>query len=204
MSHIEAREFGVRVGGDELLSALNFLCRAGAVTAIVGPSGCGKTSLLNAMSGLYPHTSGALLIDGDDSVGWSAARWRRFWRDRASFVHQNYGVIPDRNVGFNISLTTSGDRSRMCQALEAVSLEVPLTARAGILSGGEQQRVGIARAIYKSSQFVFADEPTASLDRVNREHVISLLRTLAREGRTVVTATHDEDLMKAADQVISL
>lgn len=204
MSTIQARNFEVFLGDRALVSSLNFRCHRGEITGIIGPSGCGKTTLLNAMSGLFSHTRGELHIDGDDSTLWRPRRWRRFWRDQASFIHQNHGIIPDRDIAFNVSLSSRDDRTRVEKSLNAAALNISPTVRAGILSGGQQQRVGIARAMYKDAQFVFADEPTASLDRDNREHVVGLLRDLAQQGRTVIVATHDEELQAEANALITL
>lgn len=194
----------VDVGSENLIAGLNGTLRSGEVTAVIGASGSGKTTLLHAVAGLVRSVHGTLLIDGEDATTWKDRQWRTFWRDRASFVHQGYGMVPERSVSFNVSLSSRPDRDRVAEALEQVGLPISSSVRAGVLSGGQQQRVGIARVLYKDSQYVFADEPTASLDSANREHVIGLFEHLAEQGRTIVVATHDLELRERATGVVDL
>ena len=132
-----------------------------------------------------------------------------FWADEASFVFQDYGIIEEWSVIENILLDrrTFGraritDESR--ELLSIIGLEGKERTSAALLSGGEKQRVGIARAIHKGVRYIFADEPTASLDAENRALVIELLSSAARRGATVIVATHDADMMAACDRLCRL
>jgi len=132
-----------------------------------------------------------------------------FWADEASFVFQDYGIIEEWSVIENILLDrrTFGraritDESR--ELLSIIGLEGKERTSAALLSGGEKQRVGIARAIHKGVRYIFADEPTASLDAENRALVVELLSSAARRGATVIVATHDADMMTACDRLCRL
>lgn len=203
---LEARGVSVVIDGRTVVEPTTLELRAGTMTALVGPSGCGKTTLLHVLSLLQRPSQGEVVVDGADTTGWNAGRRRRFWRDRAAFVLQDYGVIEDESVSFNVSLAArllgkgaGGDGRRVAQALELTGLDGREPEPASHLSGGEKQRLAVARAIYKRADVVFVDEPTASLDEANRQRVIYLFATLARRGCTVVVATHDDLMMEACD-----
>ncbi|MCG0238621.1 MAG: ATP-binding cassette domain-containing protein [Firmicutes bacterium] len=208
---IVAENVGVAIDGRTIFDGVHLECASGAVTALVGRSGAGKTTLLNVLGLLLPPTRGRVLVDGVDTTGWGPRQRQRFWRDHAAFILQDYGVIDEESVAFNVTMTASlfgarvaGDRERMAAVLEATGLRGRERELAARLSGGEKRRLAIARALYKDAAVIFADEPTASLDGKNRERVIDLLVSLARQGRTVVVATHDEAMARAADFQYSL
>lgn len=201
---IEAVDVGVRFDGYEVLRAENLVCEPGTITGLVGPSGCGKTTLLHCLGLLLRPDSGRVLVDGRDTHDWGSGRIRRFWRDHVAFVLQEYGIVDDESVAYNVTMTASlftnrviGDRARLDDALGRVGLAGRGDERAAHLSGGEKRRLAIARAIYKDAAVVFVDEPTASLDADNRRRVIDLLLERAQAGCTVVAATHDEEMMAA-------
>ncbi|MDD7504475.1 MAG: ATP-binding cassette domain-containing protein, partial [Actinomycetaceae bacterium] len=169
-----------------------------------------KTTLLNSLGLLLPVKAGAIEYDGSDATHWSSRRIRRFWRDEASFVIQNAGIDQDESVLYNVSLqkrrfhATKQLAKKATSALSQVGLSNRASERARVLSGGEQRRVAIARAIYRQASIVFADEPTASLDADNRLLVQSLLLDEARRGALVIASTHDRELANAATKVIDL
>lgn len=122
-----------------------------------------------------------------------------------SACYQDYGIIDDESVSFNVSLRKIGSNQRQVnEVLKTVGLSGREKDRAMVLSGGEKQRLGIARAIYKNASVIFADEPTASLDEANRNLVISLLRDCAKRGVAIILATHDERLVKECEEVVVL
>jgi putative ABC transport system ATP-binding protein len=203
---ITADDVTVVIDGQLVVAPARLTCRAGSVTALIGPSGSGKTTLLNCLGLLQVSTRGRVLVDGTDTSGWSSAHRRRFWRDHAAFVLQDAGVMDEESVEFNVTMRstilgnrTRGDRPRLHAALRATGLEGRNTEPAAHLSGGEKQRLAVARAIYKQARVVYVDEPTASLDDANRRAVIDLFTALARGGCTVIVATHDAAVMAAAD-----
>jgi len=186
-------------------------CSRGTMTALVGPSGSGKTTLLHCLGLLQAPTSGRVLLDEVDTTAWGEARRRRFWADHGAFVLQDYGIIEDESVAFNVTLRRSilrrrvlGDQARLAEALLRTGLRDRSDEPATHLSGGEKQRLAVARAIYKRAGVIFVDEPTASLDAANRHLVIELLRARAEDGCTVIVSTHDDDVIGACDSAFSL
>ena len=158
----------------------------GTMTALVGPSGCGKTTLLHCLGLLLPVDQGHIFIDGDDVTRYNTAARRRFWRDHAAFILQDYGIMDEESVGFNITMQASilrqrvtGNRERLVQVLEQTGLKGRECELASYLSGGEKQRLALARAVYKDASILFIDEPTASLDAANRRKVIDLFADFA-------------------------
>lgn len=201
---IEARELQVRIDGREVLASETLRCEAGTITGLVGPSGCGKTTLLHCLGLLTRPDSGGVLIDGTDTGDWGPGRVRRFWRDHAAFVLQDYVVVDDESVAYNVSMSSSlltnrvsADAARLNAALERAGLQGRGRELASHLSGGEKRRLAIARAIYKDASVLFVDEPTASLDAENRRRVIELLAERSAAGCTVIVATHDDEMMAA-------
>jgi putative ABC transport system ATP-binding protein len=203
---LTAHDVSVIIDGRSIIANANLTCQPGAVTTLVGPSGSGKTTLLHCLGLLQQPSSGTVLVGESDTRDWRNARRRRFWHDHASFILQDYGIMEDETVAFNVTMKMSllgrtfiGDSDRVDYALELTGLAGRNNERAAHLSGGEKQRLGIARAIYKNSACLLVDEPTASLDHDNRIQVMSLFARRAAEGCTVVIATHDDILIDASD-----
>ncbi len=203
---LEAVDLGVDIDNRTILSQVHLACRPGTMTALVGPSGSGKTTLLHCLGLLQVPTSGRVLVDGTPTEAWGSSRRRRFWRESASFVLQDYGIVLEESVAFNVTLASSlwgrravGDRPRMLDALSATGLTGRADDLASHLSGGERQRLAVARSIYKQARVLCVDEPTASLDGANRDVVVDLLRERARAGCTVVIATHDPVVIDGCD-----
>ena len=201
---VEAHDLTVRIDGRDVVSSASLTCNPGTMTALVGPSGSGKTTLLHCLGLLQAPTTGRVLLDGADATGWKPSRRRRFWKDQAAFVLQDHGVMEEESVAFNITMSASpfssrvrGDHRRMRSALDEVGLSGRESELASHLSGGEKQRLSIARAIYKDAQVIYVDEPTASLDEDNRAKVIDLFASRARHGCTVVVSTHDDEMTNA-------
>ena len=206
MITIAAADVTVVIDGREIVHSANLVCAPGTMTALVGPSGSGKTTLLHCLGLLQLPTSGRVQVEGTDTTGWTAGRRRRFWKEHGAFVLQEYGVMGEESVAFNVTMASSifgsrvlGDRHRLQAALEETGLNGRDGELAAHLSGGEKQRLSIARAIYKNAQAIFVDEPTASLDDGNRANVIELFAARARQGCVVVVATHDAEMINACD-----
>lgn len=203
---IAADDVTVVIDGREIIHRASLVCSPGTMTALVGPSGSGKTTLLHCLGLLQLPTSGRVLVDGTDTTGWRSGRRRRFWKDHGAFVLQDYGVMEEESVAFNVTMASSifgsrvvGDQQRLQAALEETGLNGRDGELAAHLSGGEKQRLSIARAIYKNARVIFVDEPTASLDHGNRANVIELFASRARQGCVVVVATHDAEMIDACD-----
>ena len=203
--NIKANNVSLSINGRRILSNVTLLAEGGKMTALSGKSGSGKTTLLNCLGLILPVDSGEILVDNTDATRWHEAQRTAFWRKSASFIYQDYGIIDDESVSFNVSLRKIGSNQRQVnEVLKTVGLSGREKDRAMVLSGGEKQRLGIARAIYKNASVIFADEPTASLDEANRNLVISLLRDCANRGVAVILATHDERLVKECEEVVVL
>lgn len=201
---IDAQALGVVIDRREILRDVALSCPPGHMSALVGPSGSGKTTLLHCLGLLQQPTTGQVLVDGRDTTSWSSAQRRAFWRDHAAFVLQDYGVMNEESVAFNVTMALSvlgrravGDRRKLEEALEITGLGGRGDDLASHLSGGEKQRLGVARAIYKDARCIFVDEPTASLDEANRRRVIALFAERAAQGCTVVVASHDDEMIAA-------
>ncbi len=201
------------VGGGEFLALNNIDLRAptGKLTILKGRSGSGKTTLMNILSALDPPTRGSVWIDGQELTAMSEAARTLLRRTQVGYVFQSVALIPMmtalENVEFALRLVKfKGDRR--VRALECLKL-VGLAQRAGHMpqemSGGEQQRVAVARAIAHKPKVLFADEPTGALDTMTGLQVVKIFKDLcASEGVTIVMTTHDTGLMDIADAVYEL
>lgn len=185
----------------------------GTCTAIVGPSGSGKTTLLKIMGTLLAPDEGRVSILGTDPSLLSDAELARFRNQTFGYVFQNYALIEDETAYDNIRLpflygprtTKANQRASIERVAKHLGISGLLGKRADRLSGGEKQRVAIARATVRDQRVILADEPTGSLDSVNRELVVSLLTGLAKEhGRLVVIVTHDTYVARLCDSTIWL
>ncbi|MFD2675100.1 ABC transporter ATP-binding protein [Gulosibacter bifidus] len=184
----------------------------GSFTVIMGPSGSGKSTLLYALSGMDAPTLGSVVVDGIEISGLSADAQAKFRRNHCGFVFQQMHLIDGLNVLENLmvlGLLTNGDRRevrhRALSLLERVGLpERDAAKHPSMLSGGEAQRVGIARALMNTPTIVFADEPTGQLNSSNSQKVLDLLNEVNREGQTVVMVTHDIHSAERADRICFL
>jgi putative ABC transport system ATP-binding protein len=205
---IEAQDISVTIGGRLVLDGESVRCNPGIMTALVGASGSGKTTLLHCLGMLLPVDKGKILSGGNDVTRYSNAARRRFWHDHAAFILQDYGIMDEESVAFNVTMKAGilgrrvlGDKERLVQSLEQTGLKDRESELAGHLSGGEKQRLALARAIYKNADVLFVDEPTASLDAANRHKVIELLEDFASSGRTVIISTHDSEMIDACSAI---
>lgn len=181
-------------------------------TAVVGPSGSGKTTLLNMIGGLDRPTSGSIKVNGIELSGMSDAELIRFRQNHIGFVFQNYNLIPvltaKENAEFIMLLqkVARDERDgRVMALLKEVGLEGKEHKRPAQLSGGEQQRVAVARALASKPDFVLADEPTANLDSGNATRLLDIMSQLNREeGVTFIFSTHDQRVIERARRVITL
>lgn len=208
---IETDNLTVTIAGRVIVDGITLTCEPGEVLALVGVSGSGKTTLLNCLGLLQRPTTGLIAVEGKQTARWSDRARQRFWREKAAFIYQDYGLIEDETLAYNVTLRSPGilrRRPRPEPRVESTLASVGLAGRSAdpvsVLSGGEKQRAGVARAIYKGARYIFADEPTASLDAENRHLVTGLLLQAAADGACVVIATHDEDLAGEASRVYAI
>jgi putative ABC transport system ATP-binding protein len=203
-------------GGPHPVAALDGIdleIATGEFVAVAGPSGSGKTSLLNLIGALDRPSAGRVLLDGEDLGQLPEARLDALRLERMGFVFQQFNLIPVLSAAENVelpllfrrSLDSSDRQQRVAEALARVGLTARSAHRPAQLSGGEQQRVAVARALAGRPAVVIADEPTANLDHVSGASVIGLMREINRElGVTLLFATHDAELLSLADRVITL
>jgi putative ABC transport system ATP-binding protein len=185
--------------------------RAGELIVLLGPSGCGKTSLLSALGGILRPTSGTIRFTDIEVRDLSGAALADYRQRHVGFVFQAFNLIPSLNARENVAipLIMAGvPRKAAMRRADELLVRVGLAERghhkAGKLSGGQQQRVAVARGLAADPAMLLADEPTANLDFVQAEGIISLLRDLRSDGRLIIVSSHDDRLVPIADRVIHL
>jgi len=199
-----------RYGPRTLWSGITFEAGPGQMLAVTGPSGCGKSTLLHCLGMLEPLTSGSISLDGEAIHEARGRRRRRLWRDQIGFLFQDYALIENASVGTNVQVVrphirpSTALKKTGADALAAVGLAGREGEPTFRLSGGEQQRVAVARIIAKQPTLLLADEPTGSLDPANETMVLRHLRSLADDGHIVVVATHSPTVRGACDIVLDL
>lgn len=190
-----------------ILRGCSLELRGGGLTAVVGPSGAGKTSLLYCLSGLDRPNQGQVSINGTDLYALSDEKRTRFLRQTASFVFQQYNLVGYLTVEENVRLPHALARQPVDPVaaqdiLSRFGLLEKRAARVSTLSGGEQQRAALCRAILMRPSVIFADEPTGALDTANTSIVLRVLRELAGQGCSVVMVTHDVESAALADRIV--
>lgn len=193
-----------------ILDDITFTIPVKQTVAIVGPSGSGKSTLLGLMAGLDRPTSGSIELDGTDITTMSESRMARFRREKVGYIFQSFHLIPTLTALENVAvpLELSGERhagERAAELLTAVGLSDRMGHYPVQLSGGEQQRVAVARAFACRPPILLADEPTGNLDTGTGAQVIDLLLSLHRDhGTTLVLVTHDSTLAASMERVVAL
>jgi putative ABC transport system ATP-binding protein len=191
------------------LDGVDLEIRRGEWLAITGPSGSGKSTLLHLLGLLDRPTSGRVLLDGRDVTGLGDAEASRLRGQRIGFVFQDFHLLPEETALRNVMLPllyagTAGAAGKARAALESVGLGTRLEHRPAELSGGEQQRVAVARALVKEPLLVLADEPTGNLDSATGERILDLLGDLHRRGITLVVVTHEPAVAARAERRIEV
>lgn len=187
------------------LDGVNLSLEEGKFVVILGPSGAGKSTLLNMLGGLDSPTSGKITVCGRDISTLSGNELADYRASTVGFVFQFYNLIPTLTVHENVTLTKEISKNALSaeKMLREVGLENHLRKFPSELSGGEQQRVSIARALAKNPKILLCDEPTGALDSETGVMVLKLLLSMAREyGKTIVIVTHNQNIAKMADTVI--
>lgn len=187
------------------LDGVNLTLEEGKFIVILGPSGAGKSTLLNLLGGLDSPTEGQILVGGRDIAGLSGDELADYRAATVGFVFQFYNLIPTLTVHENVALVKeiAPDALSATKMLEEVGLSDHLRNFPSELSGGEQQRVSIARALAKNPKILLCDEPTGALDSETGVMVLKLLLRMARDyGKTIVIVTHNQNIARMADTVI--
>jgi putative ABC transport system ATP-binding protein len=206
------RTFGRGAAAVHALRAVSFSVREGELVAVCGRSGSGKTTLLNILAGLDQPTSGRAWVTGLEVTAMSRDEQLRMRRERVALVFQSFALLPmlsaAENVGVPMRLSrldSATREERVAALLDLVGLAGNAHKRPHELSGGEQQRVGIARALANNAGLLLADEPTGQLDSQTARQIMSLIRSIVHaEGVTAIVCTHDRALMDIADRVLTI
>jgi ABC-type lipoprotein export system ATPase subunit len=209
--HHLTRVYGCGAAQVAALRGVNLTVRAGEFVAVTGPSGCGKSTLLHLLAGLEAPTTGTVLVNGTD-LGRLDEDGRTAFRGRQiGVVFQAFNLLDfltaEENVALPLTLAGAAATAaalKANQVLTRVGLGARARHRPAELSGGEQQRVAVARALVADPPLILADEPTGNLDTANGRTVFELLRHLAGDQRTVVVVTHDSSLAQRADRIVQL
>ena len=200
------KQFGSRI----IFSDLNLNFQSGMVYALIGDSGCGKTTLLNMLAKLETFDKGEIVYKGKSLT---SLKNEEFYRNELGYLFQNFGLLESQTIRENLELGLIGKKKNkkqekerlLLQALQAVRLDyLSLNQKIYELSGGEAQRVALAKIILKDPPLILADEPTASLDPKNSKEIMEILLELRNDNRTIIIATHNPSIWKMADQVIHL
>ena len=202
------REYASRAGVVRALDAISLSVQRGEWIAIMGPSGSGKSTLVNILGCLDQPTAGTVRIAGTDVHQLSRQELDRFRAEKIGFIFQQFHLIPYLTAVENIMLAqyfhSMTDEPEALRALEQVGLADRAQHLPSELSGGEQQRVCIARALINQPPILLADEPTGNLDAANQQIVQEHLRALHRAGHTIVMVTHDPEMAELSDRVVEL
>jgi len=195
----------------EVLKGINFIAKSGEFVAIMGRSGAGKSTLLYQMSLLDEPTSGNVIIDEKDMTTLSISKRTEYRLSDLGYVFQDYALLPEmtalENVALPLLMQGLKEKKAYKEATEAlikVGLEKRLNNLPSKLSGGEQQRVSIARAIAHKPKILFADEPTANLDNESSKTILEIFKELHSGGQTIIMVTHEVEYSKFAERVIHL
>lgn len=211
MAIISLNNISKNFGDKIIFNNFNLNIENGEFVTIMGASGSGKSTLLNMIGLLEKQNSGDIIIKKSLNPNLNSREGILLLRNDISYLFQNYGLIESKTVYYNLKIATrflnynkNTEKEKIRTALSKVGLENIETKKVYTLSGGEQQRVALAKILLKSSTIILADEPTGSLDYKNRDIVLNLLKKLNDTGKTIVVVTHDPNVEKFATRKIQI
>ena len=192
-----------------VLRDISFEANYGEFVSILGVSGSGKSTLLNCISSLSEPTEGVVKVNDCNPYQLKNSRLSKFRREDISFIFQSYNLLPALPVLENVALPLRLSHKKVCRddiktLLDKMNFRADLMSSVSSLSGGEKQKVAIARAILSKTRIIFADEPTGALDSTSRKIIFEMLSDLAQEGRCVIMVTHDIELASQTDRALIL
>lgn len=205
---IELRKVSKSYGEKVLFAKFNLNVQNGEFVGIKGRSGSGKSTLLNIIGLLENCDSGDIIINGDKVDFKDKSKVKKILKTDIGYLFQNFALIDDFTVLENLSIGVSGNKKekkkKIKNILKELNLDVDLNKKIFKLSGGEQQRIAIARLILQNKSIILADEPTASVDPQNRDIILDILKNLNKEGKTIILVSHDDYVIEHTDRVIYL
>ena len=208
MSLLELKDVYKIYGDLHALDNVSLTVDTGEWVAIMGPSGSGKSTLMNIIGCMDRPTSGQVLLDGIDIAQENSRRLTEIRRDKIGLIFQQFHLVSYLTALENVMVAqyyhSLPDEKEACEALERVGLADRAKHLPSQLSGGEQQRVCVARALINHPEIILADEPTGNLDETNEDIVLDLFRQLHAEGATLVVVTHDAEVGESAQRIITL
>jgi putative ABC transport system ATP-binding protein len=192
-------------GERKIFENFNVKITSGEFVIFSGESGSGKTTLLNIIGGLENIDSGKVVINGSDISKTKTKNKIKYFQNEVGFLFQNFGLIDSKTVAQNLNIVKKKEKGlSITNVLDTVGLSGYENRKVFSLSGGEQQRIALARLMLKKCNLILADEPTGSLDRNNAEKVISILNELNKQGKTIVMVTHDQKFKDMGMRVIDI
>lgn len=208
MELIRLEQIAYRFGMNEVLKEVNLTIHSGDFIALLGENGAGKTTLLQIISGIFQPIKGTVFYQGK-KLNWNSEKVRdQFRREKIGVVSQDFSLLYDKKVAGNIGLSLQAQgvsnriiKKRVKEVLQEINISDLADRYPNTLSGGQCQKVAIARALVKKPELLLADEPTASLDSRSKEEILSIFVELANRGIAVVAATHEEKTLQMANQI---
>ena len=208
---IETVNLSKSYGNHVVINSLNLKIKEKEMVAIVGPSGCGKSTLLNIIGQIDDKYDGTLLIDEKIMNKLNQSQKEKFIRYHINYLFQNFALIETETVKENLligleysKLKKQEKNERIAEVLKKVKLEKTLNKKVYELSGGEQQRIALARIMLKPGNIVLADEPTGNLDKDSSLLVMKVLKELQKDGKTIIIVTHSEEIASQCDRIVEL
>ena len=205
---IELRNINKGFDDRIVLENLNYNFYEGNSYALIGASGAGKTTFLNIIGKLEEADSGDIIVN---DINLNNIKEKDYFKNYLSYLFQNFGLIENKSIQENLMLAFIGEKisklemqKKMNDALKRVHLDVKLNRKIYTLSGGEAQRVALAKTILKDSPIILADEPTASVDQKNSEEIIELILSLKKENKIIIIATHSPDIYNQVDHILEI
>ncbi|AQW86911.1 ferrirhodotorulic acid ABC transporter, ATP-binding protein [Campylobacter pinnipediorum subsp. caledonicus] len=208
MNALELKSVCKHFGDVKALDDISFDVKRGEWLSVMGPSGSGKSTLVNILSLMDTPTSGFYILGGDDASKLSPDDTLKFRREKIGLIFQQFHLIPYLNAIENVMIAqhyhSSVDKDDAIKALEMVGLGHRLDHLPSQLSGGEQQRLCIARSLINDPEILIADEPTGNLDEANEKVILDLFCELKKQGKTILLVTHNPDLGEYGDKIVYL
>ena len=211
MSTVKLEDISKKFKEKVIFDKFSLEIEAGEFVSVMGESGTGKSTLLNIIGLLEKADSGDVIIHGVKNANMYKTNGRNLLRNNIAYLFQNYGLLENETVMYNLAISSrflklskADKHKKTLEALAQVGLQGFENKKIYTLSGGEQQRVALAKIILKPSDIILADEPTGSLDDKNKDSVLQILKRLNNEGRTVIVVTHDTVVSECAKRIINL